>query len=210
MNFVRYVVGLTVLSSLCLAATPSIASASSVAGPSDERQYTSTVDSSVPPPGPGDLTWAQASSRSWNSTFTDPSLTRSSPTSRTSSMATTGGVGCSINTGSVYKRASGSAYNYGTVGGKPRTTCTVPMVSIQQTTTLYKTVWWGLQRVAGPFTSRNAGEGTLVQLNVQRVCDSLSTTTFRMEVRSTGVFPTGTTGSASAFETASLPCGTRP
>lgn len=120
------------------------------------------------------------------------------------------GARCTIDTGAVYKRTSGTGYQYGTVGGKPRTTCTVLMVRIEQSTTLYKTVWWGLQSVAGPFNAVNYGQGTLQQTNVQRVCNDLRSTTFRMIVRGTGVFPTGTSGTASAYEEATLSCGTNP
>lgn len=210
MKSVRSAVSLAFVLALGLLALPSTVVSSSAAVPSAAQYDRPKFDPSVPPPGPGDLTWAQVSSMSQESTFSDSSPSPLRTESRVTTLATAGGVSCSIDTGVVYKRTSGSAYTYGTVGGKPRTTCTVLMVSIQQSTTLYKTVWWGLQKVAGPFNASNSGQGTLVQLNVQRICNSLATTTFRMEVRSTGVFPTGTTGTASAFETASLPCGTTP
>jgi hypothetical protein len=122
--------------------------------------------------------------------------------------AVSAGAGCTIDTGSVYKRASGRGFPHGAVGGKPTTTCGTLMVRMTQTTTLYKTVWWGLQQVAGPFTSSNAGQGTITQKNVIRACDDLRSTTFRMIVRNTGTFPTGSTGTASAYEEATLPCGT--
>ncbi|NQX25151.1 hypothetical protein HQQ79_15370 [Curtobacterium sp. VKM Ac-2852] len=81
---------------------------------------------------------------------------------------------------------------------------------ISQTTDIYKTVWWGLQKVAGPFNSVNVGQGRLQQTSPIRKCDDLRKTTFRMIVRSTGTFPTGTTGTASAYEEAKLSCGTNP
>lgn len=77
-----------------------------------------------------------------------------------------------------------------------------------QTTSLYKTVWWGLQRVAGPFNSFNQGQASLTQTSPEVVCADLRDTTFRMFVRSTGTFPTGALGSASAWEGATLRCGT--
>lgn len=94
--------------------------------------------------------------------------------------------------------------------GVPTTQCTVIMIRIQQSTTLYKTVWWGLQQVAGPFNSVNTGQGRLEQTSPIRKCDDLRATTFRMIVRSTGTFPTGPTGTASAYEEAKLACGTNP
>ncbi|WIE74077.1 hypothetical protein [Curtobacterium sp. MCJR17_020] len=120
------------------------------------------------------------------------------------------GQRCTIDTGNVYKRKSGGIYPYGAVGGHPATQCTVIMVRISQTTDIYKTVWWGLQKVAGPFNSVNAGQGRLEQTSPTRKCDDLRETTFRMIVRSTGTFPTGSTGTASAYEEAKLPCGTNP
>lgn len=160
-------------------------------------------DASAPPPGPNDLTWSQV-----DAITSTPSSYKQQSLNNASSRAAAG-VGCHVDTGNVYKRSSGSGYPYGTVGGKPRTTCDTLMVRITQTTTLYKTVWWGLQQVAGPFSSTNVGQGTIQQTNVQVVCADLRNTTFRMIVRSTGTFPTGTTGTASAYEEANLPCGTK-
>ena len=169
-------------------------------------------DPSVPEPGPGDLTWAQASELEQAATgkFTAPEPSRKSllGTSGASLFQGSGGASCSINTGNVYLRASGGIYPYGAVGGKPYTQCTVIMAKIEQTTDLYKTVWWGLQKVAGPFYSVNFGEGRLTQTSVIRRCDDLRETTFRMIVRSTGTFPTGVRGTASAFEDGKWPCGT--
>jgi hypothetical protein len=119
------------------------------------------------------------------------------------------GVACTINTGDVYSRASGGIYQFGTVGGKPRTTCTIVVPSIRHETTMYKKVWWGLQRVAGPFRSASYGEGTLQQTNVQVICQDYRQTTWRMIVRSTTAFPTGSVGSGSAYEDSTEACGTR-
>ncbi len=172
-------------------------------------------DPNIPAPKPGDLTWAEAATLGQSSeTFTEET-----PKNKTSKEAVspasvspitgTSGQRCTIDTGNVYKRTSGSIYPYGTVGGHPKTTCNVFMISISQTTTLYKTVWWGLQRVAGPFNSFNQGQASLTQTSPQVVCADLRETTFRMFVRSTGTFPTRALGSASAWEEGvNLRCGT--
>lgn len=162
-------------------------------------------DPAVAAPRAGDVTWTQLEA------ITDsPSSYRADATTgpEVSTDAVSSGAGCTIDTGPVYKRASGRGFPHGAVGGKPTTTCGTLMVRMTQTTTLYKTVWWGLQKVAGPFTSSNAGQGTITQKNVIRACDDLRATTFRMIVRNTGTFPTGSTGTASAYEEADLPCGT--
>jgi hypothetical protein len=119
---------------------------------------------------------------------------------------------CTLNTGPVYKRKSGSAYPpYGTVGGKPRTTCTVPMVSIKHTTNMYKTVWWGYQHVGGPFEpSGNFGVSSYEQKSVEVVCADLRNTTFRMVVTSVGTFPDGQTAGGTAYEDGTVECGTNP
>jgi hypothetical protein len=191
-----------------------VAGAVALAGPAVavERHLPSTAvaehapayDPRVAPPSSGDLTWAQVEEVITSSpSYRDPATQASARVDAVSS-----GAGCTINTGDVYKRASGRGFPYGTVGGKPTTTCGTLMVRMTQTTTLYKTVWWGLQKVAGPFTSSNVGQGTITQRNVIRKCDDLRDTTFRMIVRNTGTFPTGSTGTASAYEESTEACGT--
>lgn len=188
-------------------AQPGTNSALSGGAPAGAPAY----DPSVPAPGPGDLTWSQVPSMgSETSTFSAPSSADSVSTQAVAPLSAPNGQSCSIDTGNVYKRKSGGIYPYGAVGGHPVTQCTVIMAQISQTTELYKTVWWGLQKVAGPFNSVNAGQGRLEQTSPIRKCDDLRDTTFRMIVRSTGTFPTGSTGTASAYEEAKLPCGTNP
>lgn len=181
-------------------------SALSEGAPADAPAY----DPSVPAPGPDDLTWSEVpSAGNETASFSAPPTSGSVSTQATSPIAA-GGQRCTIDTGNVYKRASGGKFPYGAVGGHPATQCTVIMVRISQTTDIYKTVWWGLQKVAGPFNSVNVGQGRLQQTSPIRKCDDLRKTTFRMIVRSTGTFPTGTTGTASAYEEAKLSCGTNP
>lgn len=206
----------TLLTASLLAVTPAIAAtptsdavASSLladGAPEDAPMY----DAAVAAPGPDDLTWEEAAEVSTDSsvTFTDSSASTANVARANTPIAAASGQACSINTGNVYKRASGGEFPYGAVGGHPATQCTVIMAQISQTTDLYKTVWWGLQKVAGPFTSVNVGQGRLEQTSPIRKCDDLRQTTFRMIVRSTGTFPTGTTGTASAYEEANLACGT--
>ena len=177
----------------------------------------------APAPGPGDLTWAQAKEleKTATSEFSEATkapapLTKKAPESaglRSVRPFTPVGITrCSINTGDVYKRTSGRIYPYGTVGGHPMTTCSTAMISIQQSTEIYKTVWWGLQRVAGPVNTGNMGVASLTQKSVEVICADKRPTTFRMFVRSTGRFPTGAMGTASAWEESdgALQCGTNP
>lgn len=212
---VAVITGTLVLAASLLAASPALAAEPAPrapGAPADAPAY----DASVPAPGPGDLTWEQFNAQV---TYSGTSFIASTPASSAKAgvgtnavVPITGGNGqiCRINTGDVYKRSSGSIYPYGAVGGHPATVCTVPMVRINQSTSIYKTVWWGLQQVAGPFDSWNVGQGSLQQTSPIRKCDDLRDTTFRMIVRSTGTFPTGTTGTATAYEEANLPCGTNP
>ena len=179
--------------------------------PADAPAY----DPKVAAPKPGDLTWAEvATAQQSLGTFTEetPKNRTSKEVAAPASLSAIAGVSgqrCTIDTGNVYKRTSGSIYPYGTVGGHPKTTCNVFMISMSQTTNLYKTVWWGLQRVAGPFKSFNQGRASLIQTSPEVVCADLRESTFRMFVRSTGTFPTGAVGSASAWEGATLRCGTK-
>jgi hypothetical protein len=193
------------------AATTDTSPPSAPGAPADAPSY----DPAVPAPGPNDITWNQLAKIDTSGTFSasesNPAQPNGSVTPHgTGPITGVGGMSCTIDTGAVYKRTSGTGYQYGTVGGKPATQCTNIMISISQSTTLYKTVWWGLQQVAGPFSSSNQGEGRLQQTKVEKVCDDLRDTTFRMEVSSTGVFPNGTSGGGSAFEQATWPCGTNP
>lgn len=173
--------------------------------PADAPAY----DPAIPSPGPGDITWTQLNQMDMSGTFSAPESNGVRPNG-IGPITGVGGMRCTIDTGNVYKRTSGTGHPHGTVGGKPATQCTNIMLSISQSTTLYKTVWWGLQNVAGPFPASNSGEGRLQQTNVQRICDDSRSTTFRMEVSSTGRFPNGTSAGGSAFEQATLACGTNP
>ena len=203
-----------------LAATPASAVTSAQTGPEAALAAGAPADApaydpSVPAPGPGDLTWSQVpSATSEGATFSAPPVAPAAAgsisTKAVTPISAPNGQRCTIDTGNVYKRKSGGIYPYGAVGGHPTTQCTVIMARISQTTEIYKTVWWGLQKVAGPFNSVNAGQGRLEQTSPIRKCDDLRETTFRMIVRSTGTFPTGSTGTASAYEEAKLPCGTNP
>ena len=198
-----------ILSATLLASGPAQAVSSDPVAP-DAPTDAPAYDASIAAAGPNDLTWTQAKSATGpqgDNTYVP--LAKPNDGDATTSALAAGGVSCTIKTGNVYKRTSGSGYTYGTVGGHPATQCTVPMVRIQQSTTLYKTVWWGLQQVAGPFNSSNSGVSSLTQTSPVRICDDLRQTTFRMIVRSTGTFPTGVSGTASAYEQATLACGTR-
>lgn len=159
----------------------------------------------VSTPGPEDITWAQ---------FADMNLQESStyidtpaPSSRLTRLA----VGsCALNTGNIYMRTSGSIYPYGAMGIKPKTTCSVPMVSISHSTKIYKTVWWGLQLVHTAPLSNNSGQVSLETTNIEVVCADYRRTEFYAYVNSTGVFPGGATGSSNAWQSGFLGCGTNP
>jgi hypothetical protein len=114
-----------------------------------------------------------------------------------------GGVSCLLDTQNVYLRASGG------VGGHPRTTCTAPVTSIRQSVDIYKSVWWGWQHVGGPFTGQNFGQRSYEQRNASVGCADSRDTTFRMEVHGTVTY-LDKSYVASAYEEATLPCGTNP
>lgn len=108
---------------------------------------------------------------------------------------------CTLDTGPVYKRTSGG------VGGHPKTTCTMGVSSINHSTTIYKHVWWGLQRVGGPFNAVNYGQSKLEQKTAAVACADDRNTTFRMVTRGTVTYA-GRTYIASAYDEATLACGT--
>lgn len=152
-------------------------------------------------PGPGDLTWAQfANIDSSGGLFSDPSSTN--PRARVSL-----GI-CSVDVGSVYRRSSGSLFSHGTIGVKPTTTCSAPMQSLRQSTVMYKSVWWGLQKVAGPFVTTGEFTSSLTTKTVEVICADYRWTSFTAIVSSSGIFPSGAAGSTSAWEEGSLDCGT--
>lgn len=79
--------------------------------------------------------------------------------------------------------------------------------SINHSTTIYKHVWWGLQRVGGPFNAVNYGQSKLEQKNAAVACADDRNTTFRMVTRGTVIYA-GRTYIASAYDEATLACGT--
>lgn len=82
---------------------------------------------------------------------------------------------CTLYPSKVHQRKSG---NYGTVGNKPYTECSVSVASIHQSTTVYKTAWWG-NVDSGTFPGGNRNVSTNTQRNVEVTCtNSLSTTWF--------------------------------
>lgn len=172
--------------------SPAIAAESGSQLPSDVDQ--------VSTPGPDDLTWSQVAAMKHRVvTFGEPGVNTASA-----------GL-CTLDTGPVYKRSSSNGNQYGGVGGKPKTECTGPMASIKHSTSMYKTVWWGLQYVAGPFEpSGNFGSSSYEQKSVAVNCADLRETTFRMKVTGTGTFPDGRQTTGSAFEDGTVNCGTNP
>ena len=75
---------------------------------------------------------------------------------------------CTLYPSTVYLRASS---NYGAVGAKPYTKCTVPVTSIKHSTDLrYKSfIWW---RLATTKTGGNYGVASYTQKNVEYYCKS--------------------------------------
>jgi hypothetical protein len=105
--------------------------------------------------------------------------------------------------GYVYLKTSGG------IGGHPKTTCTAPVSKISHVVSMYKTVWFGLQWLGDFVGPGNQGVASYEQLNVSVACSDTRTTTFRMEVTGTVVY-LGKTYKASAYQTATLACGTIP
>lgn len=83
------------------------------------------------------------------------------------------------------------------------------VTSINHSTTIHKRVWWGLQKVGGPFNAVNFGQSKLEQKNAAVACADNRSTTFRMITRGTIVYG-GRSYVASAYEEATLACGTNP
>lgn len=184
------------------AAVPEVSSQNAVAV-TDAPDF----DPTVPDPGPNDLTWSQLSAMNLTGDYSSASI---APDPRGRSVAVAAAGSCHLDTGPVYKRSSGNGLPSGAVGAKPKTTCTVAMVNIKHSSTMYKTVWWGLQQVGGPFTGGNYGVSSYEQKNILVPCVDLRDTTFRVIVSSSGTFPNGSTTGASAYEEATWPCGTNP
>jgi len=160
---------------------------------------TVSAEELTPPPGPNDLTWAQVAMMN-----TGPIVIVDPAPPRTRAIAPS----CSQNTGIIYKRTSGAGYPYGTVGIKPTVSCTVTMLYMEQTTTIYKTVWWGLQRQTTPITTSSSLASSVTTTNVQIICADLRSTEFQALVSVKLTFPNGSISTGSAWEASTLNCGT--
>lgn len=147
-------------------------------------------------PGPDDLTWAEvAALPAANSVFISNGKTRAAA-----------GV-CSMDSGNIYKRTSGSGTLYGTVGMKPTTNCSVAMLHIVNTVHMYKTTWFGWQG-QGTWSNENSGYSSLTLKTVEVICNDLRSTEFYGIFESTGTFPGGSTAKGTVYQTATLACGT--
>lgn len=172
-------------------------------------------DPSVPAPRPGDITWDELEAmEATSSQFSALRLT-ATPSTNTEQVGTNAiiirnpsGYWCDLVTGPIYQRKSGSGYTFGTVGAKPITTCNTTMRWIRHEATMYKDVWWGLQRVGiWGKTSYNSSGNT--QTNIQVICADARSTRFRLHVQVTGMFPSGAIGGGGgAWMAGQWPCGT--
>jgi hypothetical protein len=154
---------------------------------------------STPPPGPKDITWAQLTEL--QKTFS-PTVAMPGPTN-----LRLAGVGCSIDMGNIYFRASGNIYDNGTIGLKPLLKCATAMPFISLSTTMYKKVWYGLQFQVGPVVTSGSFVSQVQTKNIEQKCASRrATTTFVAISRSDLIFPNGSPGGGSAYQEASLDC----
>lgn len=88
---------------------------------------------------------------------------------------------CHQDTGVVYKRSSGSGHLYGTVGAKPKITCTGGAAAhLALSTVVYKKVTLGYSKVAGAFVSKNWGESSLTQKTVEYICKTSKANHYRV------------------------------
>mgnify|MGYP001604565622 CR=1 FL=1 len=113
---------------------------------------------------------------------------------------------CTLDTGYVYKRASGAGTPYGTVGGKPKTTCTGPVARIEQSSAVYKATAGGWAKMTGDVWSYNTDQSSLQQTNVEYACTSLSTNTFKLVTLGAVWYYGQSPVSGGAYEQASLAC----
>ncbi|MFV0463015.1 MAG: hypothetical protein ACK5MP_07485 [Nostocoides sp.] len=110
---------------------------------------------------------------------------------------------CTLYPADIHLRASS---NYGAVGVKPYTKCTVPVSSIKHSTDLrYKSfIWW---RLATTKTGGNYGVASHTQKNAEYFCKSKEKTCWSGTTLGTIVYG-GRTYYARAYQTAvSLSCG---
>lgn len=156
-------------------------------------------------PGPQDFTWSELAAMNLEQTTTFTSS--AAPTSKSVRLA---GESCTLDSGYLHIRRLGTVYDYGSIGIKPKTTCSIPMASISHSTKIYKSVWWGWQHVQTPPLSTNYGVRSLHTTTIEVVCADNRNTTFNAIVTSTGLFPSGSTGKGSASHEATFACGTNP
>ena len=157
------------------------------------------ADEVGPPLGPNDLTWAQ-----YDALLAVPDSSSYSVSSRTRAA-----MSCTAVVTPVYFRTSGSGYDFGSVGVKPETNCSVNMYKITNTTTMYKTVWWGFQAL-GTWTNMNTGTNKLTTKTIEIVCADTRSTEFVAVFTSEGVFPNGTSSGTVVSSSGRLGCGTNP
>lgn len=81
---------------------------------------------------------------------------------------------CRQDTGIIWKRTSGSKYEFGSIGGKPFIDCKgSPVAALSLTSTIYKKNSVGAWvKVAGPFKSFNSNMPRLQPTNVEYICKS--------------------------------------
>ena len=94
------------------------------------------------------------------------------------------------------------------VGSKPYTKCTTRVTSIQQQTTVYKVVVFGVNRTYASYPGGNRGEASYEQRNVDPHCKNKNSTTWFTVTNGTVVYGGRTYYSQVVGAKATLPCGT--
>lgn len=117
-------------------------------------------------------------------------------------------LACTLDIGDVYMRTSGSIHKFGTVGAKPKTSCSGRVTRIEQSTGVYKKTSGGWAQVAGDWNSFNTNESSLTQKNIEYVCKGQQGNDYRVVTRGAVWFPGRAPVPGGAYEISNgkLPC----
>lgn len=118
---------------------------------------------------------------------------------------------CELFTGNVYSRTSGSGYAFGSIGFKPKTSCTSPVISIHHRAEVDKYAFLGFPFTVQQFGNSSYGVASLETKSIEVICADYRSTTFIGVVYSTVTFPNGNIVTMAAkTNDATIACGTNP
>jgi len=104
-----------------------------------------------------------------------------------------GGDSCQLDPGIMWSRTSGSGYQYGTIGSKPRLhSCTIGVRQTGMASEVWQFNGWFWFKAAGTFNSY--GTGNMTQLSVQHICTGRGNYPYKVITTAYGTNSQGATG----------------